>query len=147
MPGIRDGYKYDQTAGNGDTDNNGNTNNGDREGETFFPTEETSSEPERALNEPFWTFQDCYYRERNKGLYTADRLNPNNEDQLRAITTRQNPNGDRHGLECPEEQDYYPGTPPCGEILLSSPTRRTTATSTALPRKIEYSYLLPCLRR
>ncbi|EOD35736.1 hypothetical protein EMIHUDRAFT_227253 [Emiliania huxleyi CCMP1516] len=38
---------------------------------------------------------DCYYRERNKGLYTADRLNPNNEDQLRAITTR-------------TEQDYYP---------------------------------------
>ena len=106
MPDIRDGYRYERTAGNGAA--NGDTNNGDREGETFFPTEETSSEPERALNEPFWTFQDCYYRERNKGLYTADRLNPNNEDQLRAITTRQNPNGDRHGLECPEERDYYP---------------------------------------
>ena len=92
MPDIRDGYRYERTAGNGAA--NGDTNNGDR--------------AERALNEPFWTFQDCYYRERNKGLYTADRLNPNNEDQLRAITTRQNPNGNRHGLECPEERDYYP---------------------------------------
>ncbi|EOD14464.1 hypothetical protein EMIHUDRAFT_103514 [Emiliania huxleyi CCMP1516] len=39
MPDIRDGYRYERTAGNGAA--NGDTNNGDREGETFFPTEET----------------------------------------------------------------------------------------------------------
>lgn len=41
---------------------------------------------------------------RNKGLFVADRnLNKNS-----ALSTRQNPNGNRRGLEIPEERDYYP---------------------------------------
>ena len=49
-------------------------------------------------------YRKCRNRERNKGLYIADEdLNGNS-----ARFTRQNPNGARHGLECPEEQEYYP---------------------------------------
>lgn len=46
----------------------------------------------------------CQHTERNKGLYTADQ-NVRRRDQR---GTRQNPNGNRRGLECPEERDYYP---------------------------------------
>jgi len=46
----------------------------------------------------------CQHTERNKGLYTADQIVRRNDQR----GTRQNPNGDRHGFECPEERDYYP---------------------------------------
>jgi len=52
----------------------------------------------------YWYTKFGKQTERNKGLFTADRnLNQNN-----ARSTRQNPNGNRRGLEIPEERDYYP---------------------------------------
>mmetsp|Transcript_40605 Transcript_40605/g.100340 ORF Transcript_40605/g.100340 Transcript_40605/m.100340 type:complete len:922 (-) Transcript_40605:60-2825(-) len=46
----------------------------------------------------------CTARARNAGLFTADQ----NVRRRDARGTRQNPNGNRNGLECPEERDYYP---------------------------------------
>lgn len=56
-------------------------------------------------HETFAHYDDCDNRERNKGLFTADR-NVNNNNGARA--TRQNNNGNRHGYECAEERDYFP---------------------------------------
>jgi hypothetical protein len=49
-------------------------------------------------------YNECRTRERNKGLYVADR----NLQGESAIYTRQNNNGQRFGYECTEERDYYP---------------------------------------
>jgi hypothetical protein len=56
------------------------------------------------MHESYDTYQLCQRTERNEGLYTADQRIRRND----ARATRQNPNGDRRGLECPEERDYYP---------------------------------------
>jgi len=56
------------------------------------------------MQESYDYYQLCQRTERNKGLYTADQLINRNDRR----GTRQNPNGNRHGFECPEERDYYP---------------------------------------
>ena len=65
----------------------------------------TAADPRRyGMHENYDFYQDCRTRGRNRGLFTADQ-NVNGNDATR---TRQNPNGNRNGLECPEERDYYP---------------------------------------
>jgi len=49
-------------------------------------------------------YYECKNRERNKGLLTLDQKLQGSS----AKYTRQNPNGNQNGLECPEERDYYP---------------------------------------
>ena len=46
-------------------------------------------------------YYECQTRSRNKGLFTADQNLNGNSAQF----TRQNNNGNRRGLECPEERD------------------------------------------
>jgi len=55
-------------------------------------------------HESYDSYQECKLRKRNINLFTGDQ-------KLRGLTsiyTRQNPNGQRYGFECPEERDYYP---------------------------------------
>jgi hypothetical protein len=56
------------------------------------------------MHESYDYYRGCQTRGRNRGLFTADQ-NVNGND---ATKTRQNPNGNRNGLECPEERDHYP---------------------------------------
>jgi hypothetical protein len=53
------------------------------------------------------SYLNCAARQRNQGLFIADQ-NLNADNEVNAIYSRQNTNGNRHGLECPEERDYYP---------------------------------------
>jgi len=57
-------------------------------------------------HESYRFYQFCRNVERNKGLFIADQNLNNNENDGRF--TRQNANGQRYGLECPEESEYHP---------------------------------------
>jgi hypothetical protein len=81
------------------------------------------------MHESFEYYQMCKTRNRNAGLFTADR-------RLRkpdARSTRQNENGQRSGFECPEERDYYPYWQPTPwkdiAVLTSDPKRCDWLTS------------------
>nr|XP_006822468.1 PREDICTED: protein DD3-3-like [Saccoglossus kowalevskii] len=64
---------------------------------------------DKVIQEQWEWYDKCYNRERNKGLFTADQnLKDNDNGYSSAIYTRQNPNGNRYGYECPEERDHYP---------------------------------------
>ena len=85
----------------------GKYSNGLRDGRTTntIPTDPNTANIEQfGQHENHAWYQECTKRERNMGLFTADQ-------QLNGQTaqfTRQNRNGQRRGLECPEERDYYP---------------------------------------
>lgn len=59
---------------------------------------------ERGRHESEEFYEYCKSRGREEGLFTADQKLKGDAQ----INTRQNPNGNRSGLECPEERDYYP---------------------------------------
>jgi hypothetical protein len=70
----------------------------------------TTNELHYGMHEDWTYYTACKTRQRNMGLFIADREDEGGLDQGRAsaIFTRQNNNGDRHGYECAEERDYYP---------------------------------------
>lgn len=83
-----------------------NTNTPDTAGSVaaFATQRQQNDNNGRGRHESEAWYYECERRVRNKGLFLADQY-LNGDDQTR---TRQNPNGDRRGLECPEERDYYP---------------------------------------
>ncbi|ELT93314.1 hypothetical protein CAPTEDRAFT_225336 [Capitella teleta] len=112
---------------------NANTNNYNQgnanENENQAKRRKNNVDINRGLQEPWEWYDKCNRRERNKGLLTKATIHPDNEvvhnpvglftaDQnlknnnglgiSAAIYTRQNPNGNRRGYECPEERDYFP---------------------------------------
>lgn len=71
---------------------------------------DSNGEPVFGLHEPYTYYEDCRTRQRNMGLFIADRqaeggLSPGRNT---ARFTRQDNNGNRHGYECQEEREYYP---------------------------------------
>lgn len=58
----------------------------------------------RGRNEHEGWYYQCQHRKQAKGLFHADQKLKGDTSKY----TRQNPNGNRRGLECPEERDYYP---------------------------------------
>lgn len=91
------------------------------------------------MQESYDYYQLCQRTERNKGLYTADqRVNRNDRRG-----TRQNPNGNRHGFECPEERDYYPWWAPSPWVDIAVLTDSATdtvcyPTDTACTKRCQY---------
>jgi plastocyanin len=94
-----------------------------RNGENTGTPNTQDSDQTTGRHESAEWYAECENRERNKGLYTADQ-NLNGDS---AKHTRQNPNGGRSGLECPEERDYYPyfvPTPFTDAVVMSYDTER-----------------------
>lgn len=70
-----------------------------------IPDDNTSlTDPIFGYHETYESYKNCKSRQRNLNLYTGDQVLRG----LSSIYTRQNPNGQRYGFECPEERDYYP---------------------------------------
>ena len=69
-----------------------------------LPDDDLQNKEKYGQHEEFGYYQRCIKSFRNPRLFTADQ-------KLKGISaqyTRQNPNGNRYGFECPEERDYYP---------------------------------------
>lgn len=93
-PGLRDGQPESAT-----------------DAATTTIDEKDPDNPNRGQHETVEYYRKCKTRTRNLDLWTADRREENPGTLLQtspATQTRQNPNGNRNGFECPEERDYYP---------------------------------------
>jgi hypothetical protein len=74
-----------------------------------FTRKQGNVDDNEAMHETWEWYDECNRRERNRGLFTADQnLRDNNLGYSSAVYTRQNPNNNRRGYECPEERDYWP---------------------------------------
>jgi hypothetical protein len=79
---------------------------------------------EYGRHESYDWYKQCKYTERNQGLFTSNQNLNNNEKDCRF--TRQNPDNNRRGYECPEERDYYPYWRPSPWVDVAVLTNDTT---------------------
>ena len=75
-----------------------------RDGTSTSQIPENGKESKFGRHESPDEYKLCRKSKRNAGLFSADQKLRGNS----ALFTRQNPNGNRRGLECPEERDHYP---------------------------------------
>ncbi|XP_072175305.1 protein DD3-3-like [Diadema setosum] len=112
QPNANTAQGNDDTIRNGENTNTQNhtpRNNANENQNQAANRKNNNVQANRFLQEQWENYDACYIRERNAGLFTADqKLKNNNQGYSSAIFTRQNPNGQRRGYECPEERDYYP---------------------------------------
>jgi hypothetical protein len=87
----------------GDLVRDGTTTNTIPENKWNCDRADCNRDMEFGMHESYDYYQECKYRYRNKGLYTADQ-----NMRHSARSTRQNNNENRNGYECAEERDYYP---------------------------------------
>lgn len=143
--------KYPATPREGIPSNDGdaatnriNTNDGN--GGQAYGTSTTNGRADNTrygMHETAEFYNECNRVQRNKGLFTADQ----NVRRRSAIGTRQNPNGGRRGLECPEERDYYPywrPTPFVGVAYLVDDPARCGAADNAAAKLAHASMTTGC---
>eukprot|EP00912_Choanoflagellata_sp_UC4_P001276 UC4_evm1s798 len=106
--GISYRFRDGTTTNRQDFTNPGTTENEETRLARWITTN-ANEKQNRGLHESWEWYDECYRRERNRGLFTADQnLRRNNLGYSSAVYTRQNPNNNRRGYECPEERDYWP---------------------------------------
>jgi hypothetical protein len=74
---------------------------------TYNQKDAATGEYEFGMHESIYFYRECRARNRNGGLFLADRETENGVAN-HAGATRQNNGGNRRGFECAEERDYYP---------------------------------------
>lgn len=112
----------------------------------------TDTDTTTGRQESLGYYYECQKRKRNKGLFLADQVLRGESAQY----TRQNPDGTRRGLECPEERDYYPYWVPspwidvayltdhvehCPDILAGSQNTATVFKCTGLVNTDQTTYI------
>ena len=96
---------------------------------------DTPADRRYGMHESYDFYDLCQHTERNMGLYTADQFMRRTDRR----GTRQNPNGNRRGLECPEERDYYPWWAPSPWIDIAVLTNDAQEGSCTNPNDIRCS--------
>jgi len=102
---------------------NGATTDDSNEPNNYAEASDLNTDANTGRHESRGWYYECKKRKQNKGLLLLDQKLQGESAEY----TRQNPNGNRNGLECPEERDYYPYWWPTPWIDIAYMTGRPAA--------------------